>query len=149
MNRFLSVAALALPLIFAGCKDKGPNTETHPVDLLALAESVPNDGPRTGNNYKVFYLALRQDQSPAAGFRVDAWVAGKSEPKTVRTNKAGLAIFDDLPFPDATHRLNTVLHTYTGAGESTREIAYPYLQTDAYRLKDTQYVPNTVTPEPQ
>lgn len=106
-------------------------------------------GCKKGDNYKVYFKALRQNTAPAVGFRVDAWVKGKSEAKTVVTGADGMANFTDLPKPDATHQLVTVLHYYAGKRDDSREITYPYIESDAERLKDTQYIPNTVTPEPQ
>ena len=126
MKRFLILVALMVPIVtFSGCAKK------------------------SGNNYKVAFKALRQNTQAANGFRVDAWVKGKSEPATKVTNSAGMAEWDDLPVPDATHQLNTVLHYYMGKKDQSREIAYPFIQSDAARLKDTQYIPNNATPEPQ
>lgn len=155
MRHLLSYAVVALALAgLSGCKQKpAPETPAAPatkaVDLTALANAVPSTGPRTGNNYKVFFLVLRQNQRPASGFKVDMWVKGKSEPKTKATNEAGLVQFDGLPFPDAKHQLMAVLHYYSGKTDGAREIAYPYIESDAYRLKDTQYIPNNATPDPQ
>jgi hypothetical protein len=150
---FLSCASILALTVFFGCKKSPPAETPAPVadvtDLSVLANAVPNSGPKTGNNYKFFFKALRQSAEPAVGFRVDAWVKGKSEPKTVRTDDNGIVKFDDLPFPDATHRLNVSLHYFKGKVDDAREIEYPFLETDAYRLKDTQYIPNTVTPDPQ
>jgi hypothetical protein len=160
MKRWLATtAALAALAGFYGCKQQpgsgassqqpvGVSTPAT-VDLAGLANAVPNTGPRTGNNYKVFLLALRQNQQPAVGFRVDMTVKGKGETVTLKTNEAGLVKFESLPFPDAKHPLIGVLHYYNGAEDQSREITYPYIEGDAYRLKDTQYIPNTVTPEPQ
>src|SRR5215211_1930085 len=102
MKRWLGMAALMFTLAaISGCKEQsgagasaqqpvGVSTPAT-VDLAALVNAVPNSGPRTGNNYKVFVLALRQNQQPAVGFRVDATVKGKGETVTVKTNEAGLA----------------------------------------------------------
>ena len=60
----------------------------------------------------------------------------------------GLAEYDDLPSPDATHPLVAVLHYYKGNKDNARKITYPFIESDAQRLKDTQYIPNTVTPNP-
>ncbi len=146
MKYFLSLFAIIVPLaVFSGCKKKSPEV----TDLSVLANAVPNNGPKTGNNYKFFFKALRQSAEPAVGFKVDAFVKGLSEPKTMRTDKNGIVKFEDLPFPDAKHRLNMSLHYYKGQNDQAREIDYPYLETDAYRLKDTQYIPNTVTTDPR
>ena len=101
------------------------------------------------NNYVVNFKTLRQNQKPAEGFRVDAWVEGKSEPRTLITNAEGMAPFTDLPKPDVQHHLNTVLHYYTGKADQERSIDYPFIPSDAERLKDTQYIPNNATPGPQ
>lgn len=155
MKRLLLSAVMSVTLLSA-CQQK-PATGADaapaakvitPADLTAMADGVPATGPREGNNYKLFFLALRQDQSPAVDFRVEAWVKGKSEPATQKTDASGLVVFDSLPFPDAKHPLNTVLHYYKGSEDQPREITYPYVEGDAYRLKDTQYIPNTVTPQP-
>ena len=151
MKRPLSFAALALSLTMLwGCKNEPamPAQAITSAELTAMANAVPSEGPREGNAYKVFFLALRQDQAPAAGFRVDAWVKGKSEPKTVKTDERGLAAFEDLPFPGARNQLVAVLHYYRGGQDQSREITYPYIEGDAYRLKDIQYIPNDATPEP-
>jgi hypothetical protein len=150
MNRRWVFLALLIPLTIFGCKKSTPQagSSSETTDLSVLANAVPTTGPRTGNNYKFFFKALRQSAEPAVGFKVDAWVKGLSEPKTIRTDKNGIVKFEDLPFPDATHHLNMVLHYYKGQTDDAREIDYPYLETDAYRVKDTQYVPNTVTPDP-
>lgn len=154
MKRLISMSALALVLTFFwGCKKQvSETTPSHramtQAELSALANAVPQDGLREGNNYKVFFLALHQNQKPAVGFKVDVWVKGKSEPVTVRTNEQGLAQFDSLPFPEAKNKLEAVLHYYKGAEDQPREITYPYIVSDAYRLKDVQYIPNTVTPDP-
>ena len=74
------------------------------------------------------------------------WVKGKGEKVTVKTDARGLARFESLPFPDATHHLNAVLHYFRGANDDEREIDYPFIEGDAYRLKDTQYIPNNATP---
>ncbi len=158
MKRLLSAAVLALT--FTALSACGKKTATEPAapaaptvkvitsaDLSAMAAAVPNTGPREGNGYKVFFLVLRQNQAPAAGFNVDMSVKGKSEPKTVVTNESGLAQFDDLPFPDAKHPLVGSLHYSTGKGDDPREITYPFIDSDGYRLKDTQYIPNTATPQ--
>jgi hypothetical protein len=80
---------------------------------------------------------------------VEAWVKGKGEPKILKTDKNGIAKFTDLPFPDAKQRLNISFHYYKGTMDQTRSIEYPYLDTDAYRMKDTQYIPENDTPDPQ
>lgn len=104
---------------------------------------------RRGNNYKVHFKVLRQNQSPAEGFRVDMSVKGKSTAViTVKTDVNGMAEFDTLPTPDVTHPLMGVLHYYNGKNDDAREITYPFIQSDAKRLKDTQYIPNKATPEP-
>jgi hypothetical protein len=115
-------------------------------DLTTMANAVPSTGPRDGNHYKVFFLVLRQNQAPAAGFKVDMSVKGKSQPVTKTTDEAGFVQWDDLPFPDAKHPLQGVLHYNTGKGDEPREISYPFIDGDAYRLKDTQYIPNTAQP---
>lgn len=126
MKRLFFLAALMLPLtVFSAC------------------------GKKSGNNYKVFFKALRQNTQPASGFKVDAWVKGRSEPQTKVTNADGMIEWDDLPTPDTTHQLNTVLHYYIGKKDQSREIAYPFIESDAARLKDTQYIPNNATPDPQ
>lgn len=146
-----TLAALALIFLsIAACKPKPAQEQAAApkvVDLIALANSVPSTGPRTGNNYKVFMLVLRQNQSPAAGFRVDMSVKGKGAPITVVTNESGLAQFDNLPFPEAKQPLMGVVHYFNGQKDASREITYPYLDSDAYRLKDTQYIPNMATPD--
>jgi len=125
MKRIFSLAALMLPLtVFSGCRKTNVN------------------------HYNVLFKALRQNTLPAAGFRVDAWVKGRSEPKTKPTDSNGMATFDDLPAPDATHQLNTVLHYFMGKKDQSREIAYPFIESDAERLKDTQYIPNNAMPDP-
>lgn len=143
----ISLALIAASLfVLNGCKAK-----TEITDLNVLVAAVPNEGPREGNNYNVFVKVLRGTPStpPAAGFNVEAWVKGKGEPKTVKTDKNGIAIFNDLPFPDVKQRLNIAFHYYKGQMDQTRSIEYPYLDTDAYRMKDTQYIPENATPEPQ
>jgi hypothetical protein len=151
MKKSLAMLLLGISI---GCQKAAPPTTpattatTEITDLAVLADAVPNTGPKTGNNYKFFFKVLRQNAEPAVGFSVDAWMKGKSEPKTLRTDKNGIVKFEDLPFPDATHRLNVSLHYYKGKNDQAREIDYPYLETDGYRLKDTQYIPNTVTPDP-
>ncbi len=155
-SAFRYFVAVYFVAALAGCKPKSVENAT-PVnqspakvitsaDLAAMANAVPSTGPREGNNYKVFFLVLRQDQRPAVGFEVYMNVKGKSAPLMVVTNESGLAQFDNLPFPDAKHPLMASLHYYKGAEDQPREITYPFLQTDAYRLKDIQYIPNTVTP---
>lgn len=152
MNRLLCLTTVLVSLIAVPACQQSSTPEASPpttltaADLAAMAEAVPTGGPREGNNYKFFFLVLRQDQRPAAGFKVDAWVKGKSEPKTIVTDEAGLARFEDLPFPDAKHPLETILHYNAGKGDTDREITYPYIESDAYRLKDIQYIPNTATP---
>ena len=81
------------------------------------------------------------------GFKVDMSIKGQATPITQVTNESGLAQFDDLPYPDAKHPLMGALHYNTGKGDDPREITYPFIEGDAYRLKDTQYIPNTATPE--
>ncbi len=126
MKRYMLMAVLAFSALnFSGC------------------------GKKNENNYLVNFKTLRQNQNPAEGFRVDAWVEGKSEPKTLVTNAEGIAQFTDLPKPDAQHHLNTVLHYYTGKADQERAIDYPFIPSDAERLKDTQYIPNNATPDPQ
>jgi hypothetical protein len=135
----------------ASCKQSAPKAPAQSAavtDLAVLADAVPKTGPREGNNYKFFFKVLRQSAAPAVGFKVDAWVKGKSEPVTLRTDENGIVKFESLPFPDASSKLNVSLHYYKGQTDDAREIEYPYLETDAYRLKDTQYIPNTVTPDP-
>ncbi len=160
MKRFLAVASLAVSVAaFPGCKssssaphagDAAPSPTSvakmiTSADLTEMANAVPSTGPREGNNYKVFMLVLRQNQAPAVNFKVDMAIKGKSQPKTIRTDESGLAKFEDLPYPDAKHPLEGVLHYYKGAEDQPREINYPFIEGDAYRLKDTQYIPNTVT----
>ena len=155
MKRLSLIAATALSLaVFPACKQKTAEPAATsavamtPAELSALANSVPNSGPREGNNYKVFILVLHNDQTPAPGFKVDMWVKGKSEPKTAVTGANGLATFTDLPFPDVKHHLNAIIHYFRKPGnDDAREIDYPYLDTDAYRLKDSQDIPNTATPQ--
>ena len=65
------------------------------------------------------------------------------------TDANGMVEFDDLPTPDTTHQLNTILTYYNGKKDQSREIAYPFIASDATRLKDTQYIPNNATPDPQ
>ncbi len=117
--------------------------------MTVLCAGLAACGKSSGDNYKVHFKTLRQDTTPAEGFRVDAWVKGRGEMKTKVTDANGMAEFDDLPKPDATHQLNTVLHYYLGKKDKSREITYPYIESDAARLKDTQYIPNTATPEPK
>lgn len=156
MKRSFAIA-VAVAAAFTACQqkaaDKPAAAPAAPMvtsaDLTTMANAVPNTGPREGNNYKVFFLVLRQNTSPAANFKVDFWVKGKSEPKTYRTNESGFLKVEDLPYPDVKHHLNAVLHYYKGKNDQPREIDYPFLDTDAYRLKDSQYIPNTVTPDPQ
>ena len=156
MKRSLMLAVTAGALL-AACQQKAADqTAAAPsapmvtsADLTAMANAVPNSGPREGNHYKVFFLVLRQNASPAANFKVDFWVKGKSEPKTYRTNESGFLKVEDLPYPDVKHHLNATLHYYKGKNDQPLEIDYPFLETDAYRLKDAQYIPNTVTPDPQ
>jgi hypothetical protein len=154
MKRLLPLAvALFLLIPLSGCKKSGsadtPTKALTAADLAAMANAVPNSGPRDGNAYQVFFLVFRQDQRPAAGFPIDVWVKGKGEKKTIRTDNAGLATVSDLPFPDAKHPLEAVLHYFKGNQDQEREITYPFIESDAYRLKDVQYIPNTVTPDPQ
>jgi len=102
-----------------------------------------------GNHYKVYFKTLRENTQPAQGFSVDAWVKGKSERETKVTGSDGMANFDDLPTPDSKHQLNTVLHYFVHGKDESREIAYPFITSDAERLKDTQYIPNGATYSPQ
>lgn len=134
-------------MIFIGCGKKEDTRISAPVDLAALAAAVPTTGPRTGNNYKVFFQVIRQNQEPAPGFKIAAWVKDKSEPVTVVTDASGLATFS-LPYPDSRHRLNAVFHYYRNGKDQARDVDYPYIESDAYRLKDTQTIPNDATPEP-
>ncbi|MCG3205060.1 MAG: hypothetical protein KCHDKBKB_01777 [Elusimicrobia bacterium] len=130
MKHFFFFTTLIIPLtIFPGCNKK--------------------PSPGSGNHYKVTFKALRQNTEPAVGFRVEAWVKGKSEPQTKTTNVDGIVEWNDLPTPDATHQLNTVLHYYMKKKDQSREISYPFIESDATRLKDTQYIPNNATPDPQ
>jgi hypothetical protein len=134
----------------AGCKTESPPSSAMPAkitNLAELADAVSQSGPREGNNYKVFFKVLRQNQQPAAGFEIDAWVKGKSEPKTVVTDEDGIAIFPDLPFPETRNQLMAVFRYFNGKQDASREITYPYIDSDAYRLKDTQYIPNAATAE--
>jgi hypothetical protein len=117
--------------------------------LASLTFLVGCGKSRTGNHYKVTFKVLRQNTQPAAGFRVDMSVKGKSEPKTKMTNDAGIAQFDDLAFPDKKNPLMGAVHYYNGKRDDTREITYPYIESDAFRLKDTQYIPNDATPDPK
>ncbi len=122
MIRFRSLVVLALPLgLLWGC------------------------GPR--NNYDVKVTVLRQNQQPAVGFRVDAHVTDRSTPVTVKTDAQGVAHFDSLPAPDKEHPLVAVVHYFKGTNDGEREITYPFIESDAKRLKDTQYIPNNATPE--
>jgi hypothetical protein len=129
-----------------GCKKPATVTVAEVTDIAVLADAVPKEGPREGNNYKVFFK-VQKTNDPAPGFKIDAWVKGKSEPKTLITDKNGIVKFEDLPFPDAKSRLNAVFHYYRGTKDQSREIEYPYIEGDAYRLKDTQYIPNDATPD--
>lgn len=130
MKRIFSLTPLLLSLLlFSGCKK--------------------SDVSASGNSYKVSFKALRQNTQPAVGFRVDAWVKGKSEAQTKITDANGMVEYNDLPTPDTTHQLNTVLHYYMKNRDQSREIAYPFIESDALRLKDTQYIPNNATPEPE
>jgi hypothetical protein len=104
-------------------------------------------GPR--NNYDVKVTVLRQNQQPAVGFRVDAHVKNRSTPVTVLTDAQGVAHFKHLPAPDKQNQLVTVVHYFKGTNDGEREITYPFIESDAKRLKDTQYIPNNATPEPQ
>jgi hypothetical protein len=101
-----------------------------------------------GDGYKVHYKVLRQNTQPGEGFRVDAWVKGKSQPTTLKTDSKGMAEFTGLPFPSSTNPLMTNLHYFNGDEDGAREITYPFLESDAKQLKDTQYIPNNSTPEP-
>jgi hypothetical protein len=149
MKKLLPAVLIALSFAASGCKKTASSYSS--TDLSVLAAEVPATGPREGNNYKVFLKVLRGTPStpPAAGFKVEAWVKGKGEPKTITTDKNGIAIFSDLPFPDPKQNLNIAFHYYKGKVDQTRSISYPYLDTDAYRMKDTQYIPENVTPDPQ
>jgi len=161
MKRFLALASVVMSVAaFSGCKNPNQTSGAQPspasptkaitsADLTEMANTVPSTGPREGNDYKVFMLVLRQNQAPAVNFKVDMGVKGKGAPKTIRTDESGLAKFEDLPFPDAKHPLQGVVHYYKGAEDQPREIDYPFIEGDAYRLKDTQYIPNTVTPDAQ
>jgi hypothetical protein len=151
LKKYLPLFILMISfVVFSGCKKSAsaPAATAEVTDLSVLANAVPNTGPKSGNNYKFFFKALRQNAEPAVNFKVDAWVKGLSQPETIRTDKNGIVKFEDLPFPDAAHHLNVSLHYYKGSIDDAREIDYPYLDTDGYRLKDTQYVPNTATPDP-
>lgn len=154
MNRLSFAAALAFSVAAIGCKPQpaaeapAAQAPTRVTDLNELAAAVPNEGPREGNNYKVFVKILRQNQAPAEGFKVDAWVKNKGEKVTLVTDADGIAKFENLPFPDATHPLSAVFHYYNNGKDQSRDITYPYIESDAYRLKDTQYIPNTATAEP-
>ena len=78
MKYFLSLFSVIVPLlVFSGCKKASSMPRPlrphrgHPkrtVDLSVLANAVPNTGPKTGNNYKFFFKALRQSAEPAVGF---------------------------------------------------------------------------------
>jgi hypothetical protein len=114
--------------------------------MLALASFV---GCQKKEGYLYTIKVLRESAAPAEGFRVDAWVKGKSEPVTKKTGADGIVVFDDLPQPDATHQLNGVVHYFKGQRDGERKISYPFLASDAARLKDTQYIPNNVTAEPE
>jgi hypothetical protein len=151
MKNYLSGTLVAtLISVFLGCKPNPipPATETAPTTETAAPETSAAPMERVGNQYKVSFKVLRQNTDPAPGFKVDLWVIGKSEPRTFTTNEAGMIEVTDLPFPDAKNQLAAVLHYYTGKNDQEREITYPYIQSDAFRLKDTQYIPNTATPEP-
>lgn len=155
MNYRFALTTIALVLLMGtGCKQTPAAPETKivaavtPAELSAMADAVAKTGPREGNNYKVFFLVLRQDTRPAVNFKVDMWVKGKGEMQSVRTGENGLAVFENLPFPDAKHPLEASLHYFKGANDQAREITYPFIESDAYRLKDSQYIPNTVTPDP-
>ncbi len=145
-NWALLAGFFLLPLSACQKKSSSPAAQSTAVtDLNALAAAVPTTGPRDSNNYKFFFKLLRSNQSPAEGFSVDAYVKGKSEPKTLLTDANGIVKFEDLPFPDAKHPLVGTLHYNTGKGDDPREITYPFIESDAYRLKDTQYIPNSAT----
>jgi hypothetical protein len=147
MNRLI-ILALACAF-FSACKPSVPATPEVAVeitDLAVLADQVPKEGPREGNNYKVFFK-MQQTNNPAVGFKIDAWVKGKSEPKTLVTDNNGIVKFTDLPFPDATHKLNATFHYFRNGNDQSRSIEYPFIEPDAYRMKDTQYIPNDATPQ--
>jgi hypothetical protein len=75
MKKNTVVLMIASMLFVVGCK------KAEITDLSALAAQVPTTGPREGNNYKVFAKVLRGTPGtpPAVGFKVEAWVKGKSE----------------------------------------------------------------------
>ncbi|MBV9080933.1 MAG: hypothetical protein JO102_07435 [Elusimicrobia bacterium] len=162
MNRFFTLAVAATlfsPLV--GCKkaeSPAPMTTAPapkvitPSDLTAMADAVPKTGPREGNKYKVFMLVLRAHaQSGVKGVKVDMSVKGVSpQPETKVTDESGLATWDDLPFPDMKHQLIGVVHYYKPGSkeDEAREIRYPYIESDAYRLKDTQDIPDNATADP-
>lgn len=104
-------------------------------------------GPR--NNYDVKVTVLRQNQQPAVGFRVTAHVTNRSTPQTIATDAKGVAHFDTLPTPDKQNPVVAVVHYYRGPDDAERDITYPFIESDAKRLTDTQYIPNDATPEPQ
>lgn len=115
--------------------------------LLLLLSVVPFIGcKKKGYDYRLEYKVLRQNTQPAAGFNVDVWVKGKSEPRTFVTDSAGMIKLNDLPTPDIQHQLVTALHYCNGKNEDKRQIAYPFITSDSERLKDTQYIPNNATP---
>lgn len=144
----LAMVAISF-LVLAGCKQKAAEAPVAQkvVSIAELADAVPQTGPREGNHYKLF-LKMQQTNSPAVGFKVDAWVKGKSEPVTLVTDENGIVIFENLPFPETNHQVNATFHYYRGKRDQSREIAYPFVEGDAYRMKDTQYIPNDATPEP-
>jgi ribosomal protein S6E (S10) len=116
--------------------------------LAGVLAIVSLSGCGSKNNYEVKITVLRQNQQPAVGFKVDAHVTGRSEPATKLTDEKGIAHFDDLPAPDKSHPLVSVVHYYRGQNDGEREITYPFIESDAKRLKDTQYIPNDSTPDP-
>ncbi len=122
MKRFFCLMALILPLVgFSGCKKK---------------------------SYEYTMKVLRENTQPAQGFLITAWVEGKSEPVSKKTGPDGIAFFNDLPFPDTKNRLNGTVRYYdTKGNDRSRSIAYPFIPSDATRLKDTQYIPNTAAAE--
>src|SRR5258706_15597057 len=110
--------------------------------LMLLSIFFSGCGNKSSNHYHVHFKTLRQNTQPAVGFNVDAWVKGKSEPETKATGADGIVVFDDLPTPDTQHQLVAILHYYNGKVDGKREIVYPFIPSDAERLKDTQYIPN-------
>jgi hypothetical protein len=129
---------------------KGANTMNRFRSLCLLALTLGLLGAcGRRNHYDVKVTVLRQNQQPAVGFRVSAHVTNRSTPVTIETDAKGVAHFDSLPTPDKQNPLVAVVHYYRGPNDADRDITYPFIESDAKRLTDTQYIPNDATPEPQ